>query len=47
MSEFLLVKIFCNHIDSAGISDQDHIVGQLFRTKVKVKYRTVAIDYKF
>ena len=47
MSEFLLVKILCNHIHAARITDQYHIVRKLFRTEMKVEYRSVTIDYKF
>ena len=47
MSELLLIKIFSDHIDTTRISDEDHIVGQFFRTEMKVKHRPVTIYYQF
>ena len=47
MAEFLLVKVFSNHINAARVTDKDHVVGKLFRTEVEVEYRSVTIDYKF
>jgi hypothetical protein len=47
MSEFLLLKILCHHIRTSRITYQDHCVSEFLGTKVKMKHRTVAIDYKF
>ena len=47
MSELLLIEVLCNHVHSSRISNKNHCVGKFFRTKVKMEYRSITIDYKF
>ena len=47
MAEFDVAQVFRNHIDTAGVSDHDNGVSQLFRLDMEMEHGTVRVDDQF